>query len=140
MIPRPPRSTRTDTLFPYTTLFLSGALEIGHRVRLAPDDVVENPIPLVLKRCADAEDIVIAADHPDAAAGFQDALRFLEPRMREAVVGGEAVEFVPLIVAVVDLAAVRTMQVAAEPEVVGRSGGDNGGGPRVRAGKKGVVR
>src|SRR3546814_8970501 len=23
MIPRPPRSTRTDTLFPYTTLFLS---------------------------------------------------------------------------------------------------------------------
>src|SRR3546814_1841814 len=114
MIPRPPRSTRTDTLFPYTTLFLSGALEIGHRVRLAPDDVVENPIPLVLKRCADAEDIVIAADHPDAAAGFQDALRFLEPRMREAVVGGEAVEFVPIIVDGVDLAAVWTMQVAAE--------------------------
>src|SRR3546814_9535738 len=25
MIPRPPRSTRTDTLFPYTTLFRSGA-------------------------------------------------------------------------------------------------------------------
>src|SRR3546814_4877353 len=69
---------------------------------------------LVLKRCADAEDIVIAADHPDAAAGFQDALRFLEPRMREAVVGGEAVEFVPIIVDGVDLAAVWTMQVAAE--------------------------
>src|SRR3546814_1214743 len=28
MIRRPPRSTRTDTLFPYTTLFRS---EIGHR-------------------------------------------------------------------------------------------------------------
>src|SRR3546814_3778407 len=27
MIRRPPRSTRTDTLFPYTTLFRSGALE-----------------------------------------------------------------------------------------------------------------
>src|SRR3546814_14980865 len=26
MIPRPPRSTRTDTLFPYTTLFRSGYL------------------------------------------------------------------------------------------------------------------
>src|SRR3546814_12645877 len=26
MIPRPPRSTRTDTLFPYTTLFRSTAL------------------------------------------------------------------------------------------------------------------
>src|SRR3546814_11034947 len=31
MIRRPPRSTRTDTLFPYTTLFRSGdmALELG---------------------------------------------------------------------------------------------------------------
>src|SRR3546814_14944109 len=27
MIRRPPRSTRTDTLFPYTTLFRSGPLE-----------------------------------------------------------------------------------------------------------------
>src|SRR3546814_17261582 len=26
MIPRPPRSTRTDTLFPYTTLFRSASL------------------------------------------------------------------------------------------------------------------
>src|SRR3546814_16141044 len=26
MLPQPPRSTRTDTLFPYTTLFRSGAL------------------------------------------------------------------------------------------------------------------
>src|SRR3546814_11608869 len=32
MIPRPPRSTRTDTLLPYTTLFRSGA---GAAARLA---------------------------------------------------------------------------------------------------------
>src|SRR3546814_6212924 len=32
MIRRPPRSTRTDTLFPYTTLFRS-----GHRVDRTPD-------------------------------------------------------------------------------------------------------
>src|SRR3546814_19950663 len=32
MIRRPPRSTRTDTLFPYTTLFRS---HTGHRDRLA---------------------------------------------------------------------------------------------------------
>src|SRR3546814_1337096 len=39
MIRRPPRSTRTDTLFPYTTLFRSGQIhdrhpaqgEVGHR-------------------------------------------------------------------------------------------------------------
>src|SRR3546814_7630219 len=30
MIRRPPRSTRTDTLFPYTTLFRSVALRAGH--------------------------------------------------------------------------------------------------------------
>src|SRR3546814_2040677 len=30
MIRRPPRSTRTDTLFPYTTLFRSAALMIAH--------------------------------------------------------------------------------------------------------------
>src|SRR3546814_1426723 len=29
MIRRPPRSTRTDTLFPYTTLFRSGAIRHG---------------------------------------------------------------------------------------------------------------
>src|SRR3546814_8056067 len=38
MIRRPPRSTRTDTLFPYTTLFRSGqqiAPAAGHDPRLA---------------------------------------------------------------------------------------------------------
>src|SRR3546814_16214875 len=30
MIRRPPRSTRTDTLFPYTTLFRSSLQEAGH--------------------------------------------------------------------------------------------------------------
>src|SRR3546814_11923328 len=31
MIRRPPRSTRTDTLFPYTTLFRSAGLQAGER-------------------------------------------------------------------------------------------------------------
>src|SRR3546814_944241 len=33
MIRRPPRATRTDTLFPYTTLFRSGAKPLDSRVR-----------------------------------------------------------------------------------------------------------
>src|SRR3546814_6753944 len=32
MIRRPPRSTRTDTLFPYTTLFRSGGFATPHRL------------------------------------------------------------------------------------------------------------
>src|SRR3546814_12176366 len=42
MIRRPPRSTRTDTLFPYTTLFRSGA----HRVCL----LVQRDRPISLHR------------------------------------------------------------------------------------------
>src|SRR3546814_8974537 len=36
MIPRPPRSTPTDTLFPYTTLFRSHALQQRHGRAPAP--------------------------------------------------------------------------------------------------------
>src|SRR3546814_11497645 len=36
MIRRPPRSTRTDTLFPYTTLFRSLQLHCKPRVIIAP--------------------------------------------------------------------------------------------------------
>src|SRR3546814_6316797 len=32
MIRRPPRSTRTDTLFPYTTLFRSDAVRVASRI------------------------------------------------------------------------------------------------------------
>src|SRR3546814_13653065 len=39
MIRRPPRSTRTDTLFPYTTLFRSESLRAAVHVLVA-DDVV----------------------------------------------------------------------------------------------------
>src|SRR3546814_4765487 len=56
MIRRPPRSTRTDTLFPYTTLFRSrpvtccGELLVGERVgggphREAPDGDLLGPAP-----------------------------------------------------------------------------------------------
>src|SRR3546814_5369945 len=36
MIRRPPRSTRTDTRFPYTTLFRSHAEPAAHPLKLAP--------------------------------------------------------------------------------------------------------
>src|SRR3546814_9928523 len=37
MIRRPPRSTRTDTLFPYTTRFRSGSCVISGSMRQEPD-------------------------------------------------------------------------------------------------------
>src|SRR3546814_16589808 len=41
MIRRPPRSTRTDTLFPYTTLFRSAVL---HRIAVVADDEFEQVV------------------------------------------------------------------------------------------------
>src|SRR3546814_11691566 len=46
MILRPPRSTRTDTLFPYTTLFRSGCASAGHApVASAPASPTEPAKP-----------------------------------------------------------------------------------------------
>src|SRR3546814_15021157 len=50
MIRRPPRSTRTDTLFPYTTLFRSLPL-LSHRMPSAtpsPNEAEELPQPYLL--------------------------------------------------------------------------------------------
>src|SRR3546814_5156517 len=63
MIRRPPRSTRTDTLFPYTTLFRSPAdggiadLGLGGRAILA------------LVQSGRADDAVLGRGRPDHAAG-----------------------------------------------------------------------
>src|SRR3546814_7269402 len=53
MILRPPRSTRTDTLFPYTTLFRSARLPLAHlcRRQARQDQPRHPPAP----RPADAE-------------------------------------------------------------------------------------
>src|SRR3546814_18903954 len=44
MIRRPPRSTRTDTLFPYTTLVRSGVAEVGPPVPIGAVAVVREGI------------------------------------------------------------------------------------------------
>src|SRR3546814_17848791 len=51
MILRPPRSTRTDTLFPYTTLFRSNSLAVN--------DIVVERLSLAGKARVDADQIII---------------------------------------------------------------------------------
>src|SRR3546814_14502755 len=60
---RPPRSTRTDTLFPYTTLFRSIR-------RLSPDTLLE---------CVQAPALRVA---PGTVEAVQAALALLLPRLR----------------------------------------------------------
>src|SRR3546814_2348796 len=55
MIRRPPRSTRTDTLFPYTTLFRSQSLLGPLHAAVLPHDV--------------AEFLVVAVDRAGAVGG-----------------------------------------------------------------------
>ena len=71
------------------------AAEVRHRVHLAPDDVVLDPEAEILQRDAEAEDVVIGADHPDGAVRLQDAAAFGEPGAREGVVLGEAARTCP---------------------------------------------
>src|SRR3546814_8340990 len=46
MIRRPPRATRTDTLFPYTTLFRSGLEEVEERIHAAGGSATIAPLDL----------------------------------------------------------------------------------------------
>src|SRR3546814_4934673 len=75
MIRRPPRSTRTDTLFPYTTLFRSGVTfyfrrlmsitnNLGYQIKLAyASDVVNGPFPSAWHRLTSATAINNAVDY-----------------------------------------------------------------------------
>src|SRR3546814_1303293 len=47
MIRRPPRSTRTDTLFPYTTLFRSAVIDRQYVVDAFHDESVAGAQPLI---------------------------------------------------------------------------------------------
>jgi hypothetical protein len=100
------------------------AAEVRHRVGLAPDHVVEHPEIEILQRRADAEDVVVRADHPDRAIGLQDAARRLQPGPGERVVVGKALELVPVVVDGIDLALVGPGEALLELQVVGRIGED----------------
>ena len=103
----------------------TGSAEIGHRVGLAPHDVVQDPEVRVLQQGADAIDVVIAANDPDGAVVLEDAPGLGEPLTGEIVIGRQAIELVPLVIAGVDLAPLGPEQVATELEVVRRVGEDH---------------
>src|SRR3546814_18785199 len=58
MIPRPPRSTRTDTLFPYTTLFRSSNL-IGNALKFTNDRT--SPVVEISTRKLPAREVALHA-------------------------------------------------------------------------------
>src|SRR3546814_1264593 len=115
MIRRPPRSTRTDTLFPYTTLFLSllGTLQVAFGVgREAVSGLVDGAV------LADAGDQVeqrLAAGgvHAHVVAGSKaDADPLREERQR-----GEA----PRVIAPVERAGAEENSIGKGAREIGRA-------------------
>src|SRR3546814_3919089 len=80
MIRRPPRSTRTDTLLPYTTLFRSDGEHCGLQSEEQPDDqrgVAEQHIDI-----AEPQDRDEPRQH-EQRTGDQPAFRLVEQRSEE---------------------------------------------------------
>src|SRR3546814_15626565 len=81
MIRRPPRSTRTDTLFPYTTLFRS-----PHRESASPPaDLGGNRSQMMdLMRSADKQEADLGAENHVATSPFGSFRAFGNPRWRQS--------------------------------------------------------
>src|SRR3546814_7308275 len=82
MIRRPPRSTRTDTLFPYTTLFLSLRDREGERVHHADEGNDAAGLAVEADGFADAAHRAPIGADAAAAAGEPD---ILVPRADDAL-------------------------------------------------------
>src|SRR3546814_14082122 len=85
MIRRPPRSTRTDTLFPYTTLFRSQFLEIGN-AGLGKLENIE-PAQIGIRRAAGQQPGLPREQRVPGAMVF---LRIMRPILRNRPIGGGA--------------------------------------------------
>src|SRR3546814_15371409 len=68
MIRRPPRSTRTDTLFPYTTLFRSRLLEV----------LRERDALLGKLRSVEQEADIAAAERAQTSAELEQAIKVID--------------------------------------------------------------
>src|SRR3546814_17541621 len=85
MIRRPPRSTRTDTLFPYTTLFRSPGDQRRRRGRkdegaAAVDEEIGDDVRRAEQRAFAAERLAAGVEGDEVFAGAED--------MRQAGAGG----------------------------------------------------
>src|SRR3546814_15009536 len=78
MIRRPPRSTRTDTLFPYTTLFRARKYQDHHRYQHE-----EASVPIKAQHWQKLSDLVDAAKQGDPGCYFEATLQLTELGLRD---------------------------------------------------------
>src|SRR3546814_16706704 len=87
MIRRPPRSTRTDTLFPYTTLFRSLRKEYGSNVALKGLDLKVGPGEIYC---------MLGANGAGKTTTVNCFLGFIQPTGGQALINGIDVQQQPL--------------------------------------------
>src|SRR3546814_2860925 len=84
-IRRPPRSTRTDTLFPYTTLFRSGTRRLDHVDNRGLERLDLDPL-----RDLDFGIVLVNLEHlVDETAASQHLVALLEPAQLRLVLRSE---------------------------------------------------
>ena len=96
------------------------ATEIGHWVRFAPNNVIQNPVTLILKLCPHTEHVVIAANHPDRAVRLEHTASSGKPIARKAVIGGKGCELIPMIIHRIHFGIVWSVQIAAQLQIIRR--------------------
>src|SRR3546814_20845382 len=86
MIRRPPRSTRTDTLFPYTTLFRSGAgVPLQHVTRQEQQDLIAPEDASLRIDEAEAVAVAVEGDAEVAALAQHGLLKLLQVRRHRRI-------------------------------------------------------
>src|SRR3546814_18676455 len=73
----PPRSTRTDTLFPYTTLFRSEAASLCHSDLSVINGNRRRPLPMLLGHESSGRVVALGPDVDDLALGQRVVLTFM---------------------------------------------------------------
>src|SRR3546814_19161298 len=84
MLRRPPRSTRTDTLFPYTTLFRS----LAHRLPAFAGRAMETELAALEKALGNPEHPVAAVVGGAKVSTKLDVLKHLVSKVDHLIIGG----------------------------------------------------
>ena len=80
----------------------AAAAEIRHRIGFAPDNIVQEPEAEILHDRANAENIMVGADHPERRIRFHHTTGSDQPCAGEGVIIGKTGKLVPVIIHRID--------------------------------------
>src|SRR3546814_7284222 len=114
MIRRPPRSTLTDTLFPYTTLFRSGGNMEGKEVRFG---IANSALFAVITTAASCGAVIAMHDSFTPLGGMVPMINMM---LGEIIIGGVGAGLYGMLVFVILAVFVAGLMVGRTPEYLGK--------------------